>query len=372
MEVAYCFVEVFNKSSQQWELLFDERNLNYDFSIFISGYNEITKQQSYYYSYPELPEKTDVFFNSDIDSHALLHCFRKIENQSRAFNKKKGLPQNVSSDLQSKYNFLFNEIGICCEASCIILHELTHFDYDQLFNIYSLPKYRFKELKTFCYEDLKAGSEKFISYRDYLGKAYFEELEYLQSFEDSCSVRIIYFVEDRTELWESLEAVAPYFKGQINIVKRLYNISDKSYWDIESMNYNLLSYFIKKVSRNETENDRIEYLAAKARDLVLDNLKPLFTGTVADNSRNHLISRFEIAEKLFVLGCNKGKADISYFRNLWEMQYGWVYKSAKREMFLLRTIYERQVVALVDFVNGITENPDDDTLIDQLKKDLEN
>ena len=191
MEVTYCFIEGFNKSSQQWELLFDKRSLNYDFSIFVSGYNEITKQQSYYCSYPELPEKIDTFFNSDIDSHTLLHCFQKIENQSGTSAKNKEIPQNVSPDLQSKYNFLFEEVGVCCEASGIILHELIHFDYNPRFNIYTLPKYRFKELKEFCYEDFKARQEKFISYRDYLGKAYFEELEYLQSFGDSCSVRFV-------------------------------------------------------------------------------------------------------------------------------------------------------------------------------------
>lgn len=97
----------------------------------------------------------------------------------------------------------------------------------------------------------------------------------------------------------------------------------------------------------------------------------MLTKTVVDNSRNHLISRFEIAEKLFILGCNKGKADISYFRNLWEIQYGWVYKSAKREMLLLRTIYVKQVTALVDFVSGIEQNYEDEMLIKQLKKDLE-
>ena len=80
---------------------------------------------------------------------------------------------------------------------------------------------------------------------------------------------------------------------------------------------------------------------------------------------------FEIVEKLFILGCNKGKADVSYFKNLWQIELGWVYKSAKREMFFIGTIYKRQVNALVGFVNGIKENLDDDTLISQLKKDLE-
>lgn len=373
MEVAYCYVEVFNKSSQQWELLFDKRSQNYDFSIFISAYNEITKQQSYYCSYPELPEKKDVFFNSAIDSYALLHCFRKIENQSGTSTKNKGIPQNVSLDLQSKYNFLFEQVGVCCEVSGIILHELIHFDYDQLFNIYTLPKYRFKELKAFCYEDLKAGREKYISCRDYLGNHYFEELEYLQSFGDSCSVRIIYFVQDFTDLWESIETVAPYFKEEIKTAERIHNISNKEYWNIENMNYNLLSYFIEKTNSNEAEDvkERLEYLGAKARDIVLENLKSVLTKTVIDYSRNHLISRFEIVEKLFILGCNKGKADVSYFKNLWQIELGWVYKSAKREMFLIGTIYKRQVNALVGFVNGITENLDDDTLISQLKKDLE-
>lgn len=372
MEVAYCFVEVFNKSSQQWELLFDKRSLNYDFSIFVSIYNEITKQQNYYCSYPELPEKTDTFFNSGIDSHTLLHCFQKIENQPGTSVKNKGMPQNVSPDLQSKYNFLFKEVGVCCEVSGIILHELIHFDYDQRFNIYTLPKYRFKELKEFCYQDFVANKEKYFSYRDYLGITYFEELEYLQSFGDSYSVRIIYFVADRNELWESIEVVAPYFKEGINIVKRVHNISDKDYWKIECMNYNLMTYFIKKTSRNEAENDRLEYLGAMARDIVLDNLKSQLNGTVVDNSRNHLISRFEIVEKLIVLGCNKGKADISYFKNLWQMELGWVYKSAKREMFLLRTIYFKQVNAMVNFINGIKQNYEDVALIEQLKKDLEN
>lgn len=373
MEVAYCYVEVFNKSSQQWELLIDKRSQNYDFSIFISAYNEITKQQSYYCNYPELPEKKDVFFNSVIDSFALLHCFRKIENQSGASTKNKGIPQNVSLDLQSKYNFLFNEVKVCCEASYIILHELLHFNYDRQFNIYTLPKHRFKELKEFCYEDLKAGREKYISCRDYLGNHYFEELEYLQSFGDSYSVRIIYFVQDFTELWESIETVAPYFKEEIKTAERIHNISTKEFWNIENMNYNLLSYFIEKTNSNEAEDvkERLEYLGAKARDVVLENLKSLLTKTVVDNSRNHLISRFEIAEKLFILGCNKGKADISYFRNLWEMQYGWVYKSAKREMLLLRTIYVKQVTALVNFVSGIEQNYEDEMLIKQLKKDLE-
>lgn len=372
MEVAYCFVEVFNKSSQKWELLFDGRRRHNYYSCFVSGYNEITKQWNYYCDYPQLDEKVDEFFNSNTNSNALFHCFRKIENQFRTFEKFKGLPQNVSSDLQSRYNFLFEEVGVCLEASYIILHELIYFDYNQKFNIYTLPKFLYKGLKAYCYKDIDAGKERFISFRDYLGKTYFEELDYLQAFGDSCSVRIIYFVEDRTELWESIEAVEPYFKREINIVKRVHNISDKSYWNIESMNYNLLSYFIKKVNRNKTENDRIEYLAAKARDIVLENLKPLFAGTVDDNSRNHLISRFEIAEKLFILGCNKGKADISYFRNLWEMKCGWVFKSAKNEMFLLRTIYFKQVNALVNFVNGIEQNHEDDTLIKQLKNDLDN
>lgn len=372
MEVVYCFVEVFNKSSHKWELIFDKRSLNYDFSIFVSSYNEITKQQSYYCSYPELPEKTDTFFNSGIDSHTLFHCFQKIENQHGNSTKNKGIPQNVSPDLQSKYNFLFEEVGVCCEASGVILHELIHFDYDQRFNIYTLPKYRFKELKEFCYQDFVANKEKHISYRDYLGKTYFEELEYLQSFGDSCSVRIIYFVADRNELWESIEVVAPYFKEGINIEKRVHDISDKDYWNIECMNYNLLSYFIKKISRNEAENDRLEYLAAMARDIVLENLKSLLNGTVVDNSRNDLISRFEIIEKLFVLSCNKGKADISYFKNLWQMELGWVYKSAKREMLLLRTIYFKQVNAMVNFVKGIEQYYEDVTLFEQLKKDLEN
>lgn len=371
MEVAYCFVEVFNKSSQQWELLLDKRKQYYDYSSFIGGYNEMTQRWGYYYDYPELPEKADVFFNYDINSHALLHCFKRVENPSSDNKKIRGLPKNASQELQSKYSFLFEEVKVCCEVSHIILHELIHFNYDQKFNIYTLPKFLFKELKAFCYKDMDTGMERFISYQDYLGKPFFEELEYLQSFGDSCSVRIIYFVQDCTELWESIEVVEPYFKEEINTVKRIHNINDKSYWDIECMNYNLLSYFIKKISRNEAENDRIEYLAAEARDILLENLKPLFTETVVDNSRNHLISRFEIVEKLFILGCNKGKADVSYFKNLWQIELGWVYKSAKREMFFIGTIYKRQVNALVGFVNGIKENLDDDTLISQLKKDLE-
>lgn len=200
MAVAYCFVEVFNKNSQQWEFIYNfNEKPEYDNSPTVSSYNGITKRRDYYYCYPELAEKVKNFFIINTGALELLHCFKKIENRPIDCEQWKGIPENASAKVKNDYDFLVGEVRACYGASHFYLYQLLHFDYDQTFDIYKLPQYEYKQLKEYSCEDKKNNREKHLSYRDYLGKAYFDELESLELTADPFSLRIIYLVDDFLE-----------------------------------------------------------------------------------------------------------------------------------------------------------------------------
>lgn len=200
MAVAYCFVEVFNKDSHQWEFLY---NFNvepfYENAPNVSTYNQITQEWEYHYVYPELPEKVESFFLHNTCELVLLHTFKKIENRNIDSNQWKDIPNNVSPKVKKEYNFLVKEVKACHGASSLYLLQLLQFDYDQFFDIKKLKENEYKYIKENSFHKESNNKEKQFSYRNYLGKAFFQELETIQQIGDPCNIRLIYFVDDFIE-----------------------------------------------------------------------------------------------------------------------------------------------------------------------------
>ncbi len=80
--------------------------------------------------------------------------------------------------------------------------------------------------------------------------------------------------------------------------------------------------------------------------------------------------RFKMLENIVTLGCNKGKVNMSFYRNKYCMEYDWIYKSIRDEMICIREMYSLEVNAMIKFVQELKIRKNYASLLLNLKEDL--
>ena len=355
--VCYCFVEVFNKNSQEWEFVY---NFNeepfYSEGMYIAGYC----------NYPKLTEKEESFFIYNTCENALLDCFKVIEYGFTDYSKWNGIPQNTSAKVKKDYDHLIGDVKFCTDASHLYLHQLLDFDYEQTFDIYKLEWPRYALVKEYCYEDRMNKEEMHISYRNYLGEGYFKELESLKQLEDPSNIRLVFFAHDFGE--DCFREVESYFKGKE--AGAADEFGEDELREIEEENWGFIDSFATingKKSGEETE--KLEYIGRKVRDLFVVHLSKKISGDFRGRKKTKLALVLEVLSEIIILGRNKGKVDISYNREFW-LDWPLAYKSYRREMFLIQVLYAKEIKAAIKLKEGISKNEELSVILATLKEDL--
>lgn len=168
MDFTICYIEVFDEDSNQWE--------------YVTKTNE-----------PETINNWHNNLESFFDEFNLSYLFKTIENkgQNTLFDKYKGLPLDCSETIRKSYDFYFEEVTMCHSASYFYLSEIFRFNYNKSFNLIEIAK---KDLKIF-YPEIYKSKRKEISYKNWLGVKYFEELKLIRNrFQKYHNGRIIYFL----------------------------------------------------------------------------------------------------------------------------------------------------------------------------------
>lgn len=169
MELTFCYLEIYNNETNQWECIYDANkppNLLHDCTT---------------YEVEPFFERTHLFY-----------VLNKIECNSplTLFPMCKGLPKDSSHPIVCEYYFWFNKMEICHSASYIDLKELIDFDYSKIFN---LKEIHINVLKDY-YPELVEKEKFLISYKEWLGQDYFTELQKLKHLYENEKSRLIYFV----------------------------------------------------------------------------------------------------------------------------------------------------------------------------------
>lgn len=286
MIVYYCFLEIFDEEIGKWEHV---NNPN---------------QQPEDLHYGE--------FFTEIDRESLFFFFQDLENQQKAvlLPKWKGLPNDASNYILRNYIHIVEEVQFCNAVSYFHLNELLDFEYDSKFNLYKLPKWEYKNYKQYSYEDKQINRQKPISYRNYLGNSFFEDLNFIKQFEPFGKCRITYFA-DYTNRWrDDIIEPEPYFKRH-HQAKIDHDITEDDYSKIGLTNYLMLYCFIEKNASLENEEvvERIENLGITIRDIFLAYLKETILIQEYNINNDRLTQRFWILEKLFAFGYHNGEVN---------------------------------------------------------------
>lgn len=294
MKVYYCYLEIFDEETQQWE--------------YVANPNQLPEDLYY-----------DQFF-SDIDRESLFFFFKEMENQGELtlLTKWKGIPADASFSVTNNYYFYLENIKMCTDASYFYLNELFDFEYNLTIDLYKFPRHEYKNFKEYNYENKQINSQKHISFRNYLGDTFIEELNLLKRFERYGNCRIIYFVDADLNGWDD-ETIQPepYFKRfDRAIVDK--DITGDDYGRIETSNYRILTCFITKTATLENEEavERQENLGIRVRDIFLNHLKKTIPIQDYEIHNARLTQQFWILEKIFVFGYYNGRVDdetVGYF-----------------------------------------------------------
>ena len=283
MIVYYCFLEVFDEEIGKWE--------------HVNNHNQQPEELHY-----------GQFF-TEIDRESLFFFFQDLENQQEAviLTKWKGLPNNASNYVMKNYIHLVEEVQFCNAVSYFHLNELSDFEYDSTFDLYKLPKWKYKNYKEYSYEDKLLNNQKQISCRNYLGNSFFEDLNFLKEFERFGKCRIIYFADYMNRWSDDIIEPEPYFKRN-NQTKIDIDITEDDYGKIDLSNYIMLRLFIEKnmIIQNEEAVEKIENLGIKIRDIFLNHLKDKIPKQEYNIYNAQLTQRFWILEKLFAFGYHNG------------------------------------------------------------------
>ncbi len=286
MIVYYCFLEVFDEEIGKWE--------------HVNNHNQQPEDLHY-----------GQFF-TEMDRESLFFFFQDLENQQEAvlFPKWKGLPNDVSNYVKNQYNFLFEEVSMCNVVSYFNLDELLDFEYGTTFNLHKLPKWEYKNYMEYSYEDKLINNQKQITYINYLGNLFFEDLNFLKQFERFGKCRIIYFSDSGNRWRDDIMEPEPYFKRN-NQTKIDIDITEDDYSKIGLTNYMILYNFIEKNATLENEEiiEKIENLGIKIRDIILDYLNEIIPLQEYNIYNAQLTQRFWILEKLFAFGYHNGEVN---------------------------------------------------------------
>lgn len=293
MIVYYCFLEVFDEKIGKWEHV----------------YNPNKHHEELHY---------DEFF-TEIDRESLFFFFQDLENQQKAvlFTKWKGLPNDVSNYVIKEYNHLVEEVQFCNSVSYFHFNDLLDFDYDSTFNLYKLPKWEYKNFKEYSYEDKLINKQKQISFRNYLGNSFFEDLNFIKQFEHYGKCRIIYFADSGNRWYDNIIEPEPYFKRNNQIKIDIDITIEHDYGRIDLTNYLILYLFIEKKATFKKEDiiEKTENLGIKIRDILLNYLKETIPIQEYNINNARLTQRFWIVEKLFAFGYHNGKVDNESIRD---------------------------------------------------------
>lgn len=170
MDFTICYLEVFDEETNSWE----------------------------YVAKSDEPESINSWYNnleSFFDEFNLSYLFKAIENNEQVtlLDKYKGLPSDCSETIRNSYYFYFEEVSMCHSASYFYLYELLNFDYNKSMNLGEIEK---KDLKLWYPEIYKSKQEK-ISFNEWLGLDYFEDLQLIRNrFHKYPKCRIIFFLYD--------------------------------------------------------------------------------------------------------------------------------------------------------------------------------
>ena len=168
MNFSMCYLEVFDEETNQWE--------------YVAKSNEPEEINNWY-------NNLETFF----DDFNLFWLMVAIENEGQhpLFIKYKGLPVDCSKAVGYSYDFYFEEVSICQNASFVKLNDLFAFDYNQIINLTMISK---KDLKRF-YPEIYKRKEEVITHKEMLSEDYFTELyKTKQRFAKYPNCRCIYFV----------------------------------------------------------------------------------------------------------------------------------------------------------------------------------
>jgi len=168
MDYTICYLEIFDEETNQWEY--------------------VTKTND--------PETINIWHNnleSFFDEFNLNYLCIAIENRGSQtlFPKYKGLPLDCSETIRNSYYFHFEEVTICHSASYFNLVDILNFDYNKVID---LTKIAPNDLKIF-YPEIYKGKQKEISFKEWFGANYFDELEFIRNrFYKYSKCRIVYFL----------------------------------------------------------------------------------------------------------------------------------------------------------------------------------
>lgn len=171
MKITYCFLEIFDADTNQWEGIYDAN---------VPPCLLHTK-----------PKYEVTHFFERIPMYYLLN---KIESndQPTLFPLYKGLPKDSSLPIINEYFCYFVELNFCQAASYIDLNQLFDFKYEKTFDLKEIPIASLQN----CYRELVKKIMRQITFKEWLGQKYFSELEDLKRQYGNEKCRLIYFVED--------------------------------------------------------------------------------------------------------------------------------------------------------------------------------
>ena len=159
MIVYYCFLEVFDEEIGKWE--------------HVNNPNQHPEDLHY-----------GQFF-TEMDRESLFFFFQDVENQQEAvlLTKWKGLPNDASNFVKNQYIFYLKKYPFVMWLPLFYLNEISDFEYDSTFNLYKLPKWEYKIIRSIVMQDKLKHNRKQISYKSYLGDSFFEDLNAIKNYE---------------------------------------------------------------------------------------------------------------------------------------------------------------------------------------------
>ena len=274
------------------------------YDCFLEIYSE-EKQQWLHVVNPHQPTENDgdnEFFNT-VNREHLFIFFKGLENQKKETSKIKwlGIPENASPFVRDNYNQVFEDIVFCDKASYLDLAYLENFTYNDKVAIDTLPKRIYKRFQGSRYQSKQSGDKNSIPFNEFLEPSYFEDLNIVMQCKGKCEGRIIYFADTTENINDAITEPQRYFRSH-DIPDS--DVTAEDYRNIQSLNHNILSYFVVKTTAAESEENiaQQEILGIKIRDLFLEYLKQSMQQEEYQINQSRLPQRLSILEKIVVFG----------------------------------------------------------------------
>lgn len=141
--------------------------------------------------YIEVKEGQWVFYSTDIFNYRYYGLFGFLANQrnysqSDYLQENRGLPEDVSIEVKQESD----DLGINGHShGWLLLEELLNFDYNKTF-------YDMRGCCNCVCDGCSRNKAKLITYTEFLGKHFFDELEELKGLGDPKHVRIVFWFDN--------------------------------------------------------------------------------------------------------------------------------------------------------------------------------